>query len=175
MEICSTLTALTKLVLSCEQEDVAADEEDGELQAALPSVRTVCNSVKQLIRLQRLVIDLHNWDPLYATDVLHLSGLTSLTSLQLHLDGQIDSAVITAVLLELTNLQHLHLSDLKEVSALPVIGKLQGLTHLSLIGLTHEAQQCFWYLARLRKLQQLHGFEAVDRMVLRRTWPDTHF
>lgn len=174
MQAWSQLTQLTQLVVECtllpENEEEAQAEE-----VARNSISAVCHSLKQLVNLKSLVLQLNEWVQVQQDDMLHLSSLTGLTYLYLGVDNLGSSTSVIAVLLELTRLQNLTLAGLEEINVLPVIGKLQQLTRLALPELTDEIQQqSLKYLTKLRKLQVLEGFDSCSKKVMQQFWADLH-
>lgn len=166
MDAVSLLSKLTSLNLSFEINEV---DEDALVQAdddAFYELSGICKFLKDLRSLKHLHVRLDEleWNvDGHRDDVLCLSNLTGLTHLCLRLGRRIDSSMASAVLLELTQLNHVTTYLMSDVYALPVIGKLHQLTCLNMYGLSPRAQRSgLRFLTGLRKLCVLRGFDSCS-------------
>lgn len=166
----SQLTRLTRLLLALDYQQaepglVAAEE----VQDASHQLGRTCESLKHLTQLREL--NLYLWhSELEGDGLLSLSNLTGLTSLSLSMDADIDYTKLIELLMRLTRLQALSLGHLEELYVLPVIGRMQGLTSLTLQLPTEYRQEALRYLTGLHKLQQLNGFHTCSKAALRKFW-----
>lgn len=137
-------------------------------------VAAPCRALKHLTKLNHLHMCLYLWVHIPDEDLLHLSALTGLTDLSLSLGSiDADNGYTAAMLLELTGLQSLSLWHVHQVAVMPVIARLQGLTKLSLHGLSKNTQQQgLPHLTRLRNLRDLHGFRECGKRALEKFWRD---
>lgn len=172
----SLLTELTRLKIDSKGDEVvpAVDDVQADQQAmtdAMTRMRRICHSLRHLTSLKSLQLDLHCWVALQQDDLQHLSHLNGVTRLSLNVKELKDRTSAIAMLLELTQLQHLALWNIDDLSVLPVVGKLCGLTYLSLRGLPPNAQhQGLKHLTRLRNLQKLSGFGSCSKEVMKKFW-----
>lgn len=167
MAACRQLTQLTTIGLYCRMEPGGADGDAQAVADARSQISAMCQHLKQLTNLRVCELDLDNWVDMQPDDLLHLTSLTCLTELWLRVDNLGSSTALIAALLELTTLQCLTLSRLKELNVLPAIGKLQRLTHLELQHLPEDLQpQGLKYLTKLRNLRELEGFDSCSKEVI---------
>lgn len=83
--------------------------------------------------------------------------------------------MLNAVLVELTALQDLTLCHVQDTHVLPMIGRLQRLTQLSVHSLSQDQQVGgLRYLSSLYRLRELQGFVLCSESTMKQFWADLH-
>lgn len=144
---------------------------------SVAGVEDVFQVLGQLKYLQELQIELSPDLALQENDIAHLSALTNLTQLRLHLNERcraaLDSHSFYGALQQLSELQHLTVYRLNKLDVLQTIGNLRQLTYLHLYGLSQKVQQeGLGYLTGLHSLCELHGFNGCSDELLMQFWAD---